>query len=131
MQEIRACGRKKDGMLYFPCPITTLCTKQGVKERYTDEISNPKAGFDRNALQLLMKPKTSKKMEEGQKSTQEVDNSENSSRMWKLLTQIQKDQRDYFKFQKKKHEWGAKVYRMLGGDEIAPPFPDHILGKGG
>lgn len=28
MQEIQACGRKKDGMLYFLCLITTLCTKQ-------------------------------------------------------------------------------------------------------
>lgn len=53
MQEIQACGRKKEGMMYFSCLITALCIKQGVKEKVTDEINNPKASFDRRSWSRL------------------------------------------------------------------------------
>lgn len=128
MQEIQACARKKDGMLYFPCLITALCVKQGVRDRDTDEISNPKVGFDRTALQLLMRPRPNRKEEEGQVPDKEEGGVENGNNMWKLLQQIQQDQRDFFKFQKIKHEWEARVYKNLDGNEMPPPFPDHILG---
>lgn len=76
-----------------------------------------------------MKPKTTKKVEEGQKSTQEAENPDSNNKMWRLLNQIQQDQRDFFKFQKSKHEWEARVYKNLEGSEMPPPFPYHILGE--
>lgn len=58
MQEIQACAKRKDIMFYFASLITSaLCSKHGVKDKETDEITNPKATFDRNSLQVFMKPK--------------------------------------------------------------------------
>ena len=41
MQEIQLCATKKEGMLYYPCLITSLCMRQGVRARDTDEIGKP------------------------------------------------------------------------------------------
>lgn len=78
-----------------------------------------------------MKQKTTRKVEEGHKSTPEGENTESEGRMWKLLKQIQQDQKDFFEFQKIKYEWEAKVFKNLEGSEMPPPFPDHILGGEG
>lgn len=41
VQEINACSKRKDGMVYFHCLITLLCMHQGVPEKATDEIYQP------------------------------------------------------------------------------------------
>lgn len=44
---------------------------------------------------------------------------------------MQQDQKDFFEFQKRKHEWEARVFKKLEDGEMPPPFPDHILGGEG
>lgn len=59
VQEIQACSKKKDDMIYFPCLITTLWKRQGVLES-TDGICYPQVVFDTTTIHALLKPKGKK-----------------------------------------------------------------------
>lgn len=62
-------------MIYFHGLITTLCKRQGVPEHQTDETCHPQAGFDRVAIQTLMKQKGRKRKPEERKEAADVETS--------------------------------------------------------
>ena len=53
---------------------------------------------------------------------------EGNNLTWKVVLQMQKDQREFFKFQKDKYEWELKVNQIVYKEEPTPMFPNHILG---
>lgn len=69
VQEMQACSKKKDGMIYFPCLITTLRNRQGVPEGSTNEIYYPQVGFDKASIQTLLKPKGKNRLQEARQET--------------------------------------------------------------
>ncbi|MCI24177.1 hypothetical protein A2U01_0045360 [Trifolium medium] len=48
-------------MLYFPCLITALCHKNLVPEMTNDEVHQPSHGFDKKAIETLLKGNTGRK----------------------------------------------------------------------
>lgn len=57
VQEIQAWSKNKEGIMYFPCLISTLYKRHGVPQKSTNEICDPQATFDKVAIHTLMKPK--------------------------------------------------------------------------
>lgn len=50
--------------------------------------------------------------------------------LWRVLLQMQKDQRDFYKFSKAKFKWQKKINDWSYEEEMAVPvFLDHILGE--
>ncbi|CAI8615185.1 unnamed protein product [Vicia faba] len=80
MQEIHAWLKKNGGMLYFPCLMSALCKKHGVKTRGTNEICNPQAP--------LVKPKGHRRQAEaGHVSTRAEFIFETDNVLWSVLLQ--------------------------------------------
>lgn len=64
----------------------------------------------------------------GQCSSEEEISVENDKLAWKVVLQMQKDHREFFKFQKEKCEWELKANKSRNIKELASMLPNHILG---
>lgn len=99
VQEIQACSKRNDRMICFLCIIISLCKRLGVLERSTDEIYYPQVGFDKAAILNLLKPKGENKQKDAcQKMLEGRSSFNNEELLWGTFLQMQKDQREFFRF---------------------------------
>ncbi|KAI5389964.1 hypothetical protein KIW84_075326 [Lathyrus oleraceus] len=103
--------------------------RHGVPQKAIDEICHPQVAFDKVIIQTLMKPKgRRRKPKVGQKLAVEA-SFKIDQILWKVLLQMQKDQRDFYKFSKEHFEWEKKLNEWNYNNEAMPVFPDHIIGE--